>query len=426
MLSAATTGSTLPQTTLNQFVADGLGGDKELGTILCPEQRRLDGQNPPGRLLTIVKERHMSLAIVGLGTALPATSMDRQAAAEVAEVLCCRDQEQARWLRGMCEQSGVLTRRTVMPESVVADIRQGTRQTDSPFLPSGAEGDRGPSLRRRMEQYEQCAGPLAVEAARAALEQSRLPPSRITHLVTVSCTGFQAPGFDFELIRELHLPPSTMRTHIGFMGCHGALNGLRVASAFAGADAGACVLLCATELCSLHYRYGWEQQQIVANALFADGSGAVVGLPAAAAARSAWRVAATGSCLIPNSADAMTWTLGDFGFEMTLAPSVPGLIARHLRAWLESWLASQELALGDICSWAVHPGGPRILDAVEEALGLTQEQTAVPREVFAQCGNMSSATVLFILDRFRRRQALRPCVALGFGPGLAAEAVLFR
>jgi predicted naringenin-chalcone synthase len=120
----------------------------------------------------------------------------------------------------------------------------------------------------------------------------------------------------------------------------------------------------------------------------------------------------------------MTWTVGDHGFEMTLARQVPGLIARHLRPWLEGWLAGHGLTREGVRSWAIHPGGPRILDAVEEGLNLPRCATAVSREVFRAHGNMSSPTLLFILDELRSRGAERPCVALGFGPGLMAEAAL--
>jgi predicted naringenin-chalcone synthase len=165
---------------------------------------------------------------------------------------------------------------------------------------------------------------------------------------------------------------------------------------------------------------------MVANALFADGAAAVVAAPAAAAPAGAWCAAATGSCLVPDSAKAMTWTVGDHGFEMTLARQVPGLIATHVRPWLEAWLAREGVALAEVGSWAVHPGGPRILDAVEEGLSLPRQATAVSRAVLAEHGNMSSPTVLFVLGRLRAAGAPRPCVALGFGPGLMAEAVLFR
>ena len=121
----------------------------------------------------------------------------------------------------------------------------------------------------------------------------------------------------------------------------------------------------------------------------------------------------------------MTWSIGDHGFEMALSPRVPELIGAHLRPWLEGWLASQGLDRKAVRSWAIHPGGPRILDVVEETLGLGPDATRDSRAVLEECGNMSSPTILFILDRLRRRDAPRPCVALGFGPGLAAEAALF-
>jgi predicted naringenin-chalcone synthase len=237
----------------------------------------------------------------------------------------------------------------------------------------------------------------------------------------VSCSGFRAPGFDLDLVRGLGLGPSVARTHIGFMGCHGALNGLRVARAFVDSDPSCRVLLCAVEMCSLHYDYRMETTRILANALFADGAAALVAGPGTGG----WRHVASGSALLPASEDQMTWSIGDHGFEMGLSPRVPATIAEHLRPWLERWLAAQGLDLHAVGSWAIHPGGPRILDVVEAALGLPSEATRDSRCVLEECGNMSSPTVLFILDRLRRRDAPRPCVALGFGPGLTAEAALF-
>jgi predicted naringenin-chalcone synthase len=364
------------------------------------------------------------LALLSIGTALPATVVTQDEALRIARSLCCRTDEQATWLPTMYGQTGIRTRHLVFSPALIRDVLDGTRHSGSVFLPTGRDDDRGPTTAQRMEHYADLAPPLAVAAARDALEKADLPGRRLTHLVTVSCTGFFAPGLDRALIGALGLAPTVQRTHVGYMGCHGALNGLRVADAFAAADRNARVLLCAVELCSLHYHYGWDPQKMVANALFGDGAAAVVGVPAGPGA--AWRVAATGSCLVPDSADAMTWTISDHGFEMTLSRRVPGLIATHLRPWLEPWLADHGVLLGEVGSWAVHPGGPRILGAVEEGLALPPEATAASREVFARCGNISSPTVLFILDALRQRQAPRPCVLLGFGPGLMAEAVLFR
>jgi predicted naringenin-chalcone synthase len=178
-------------------------------------------------------------------------------------------------------------------------------------------------------------------------------------------------------------------------------------------------------LCSLHYHYTWNPQKMIANAIFADGAAALIGVPAEEAPAKAWRLAASGSCYLPDSGGAMTWTIGDYGFEMTLAKNVPALIARYLRPWLEQWLTGQGLSVEEVRAWAIHPGGPRILDAAEATLGLTPKDTAVSHEVFARYGNMSSPTILFILRRLIESGAERPCVCLGFGPGLVAEAALF-
>lgn len=364
----------------------------------------------------------MSFAILGLGTALPPQRIEQTRAAEAARILCCETDEQVGMLTKLYEHSGIDSRHIVIGVDVIDDIVNGTQVTSSPFVPANSS-NLGPTTAQRMKTYRKEALPLACRAARDALADSRVEPTEITHLVTVSCTGFAAPGVDLGLIEELALPRSVERTHVGFMGCHGAVNGLRVARAYGDADPKARVLLCCIELCSLHFHYQFNLKKNVANALFADGAAAVVG---ASSLEGGWRVAATGSHLFADSARAMTWTIGGHGFDMTLSSGVPDLIASGLRPWLEDWLAGHGLKVGDVGSWAIHPGGPRILDAVEETLCLPAGSVDVPRQVLAEHGNMSSATVLFIVDRLRRQGARLPCVALAFGPGLVVEAALFN
>jgi predicted naringenin-chalcone synthase len=364
------------------------------------------------------------MALAGLGTAVPALCVDSLQALAVARTISRPTREQDTWLPDLYSNSGINTRHLAFDVALVRDLLDGTRHSGSPFLPTGKSDDRGPSTGQRMRHYVEHAGPLAIQAARQALLRSGLEAARITHLITVSCTGFRAPGVDIAIIKNLELAATVQRTNLGFMGCHGALNGLRVARAFIEADPAARVLLCAVELCGLHYHYGWDPQGLIANALFADGAAAVVGVPDEAAPPDAWRLAANGACLFPDCEDAMTWTIGDHNFEMRLSKRVPQLIGDELRPWLKAWLADNGVALDKVCSWAIHPGGPRILSAVEETLSLGVEGTAASRQVLAAYGNMSSPTVLFILESLRLREAPRPCVALAFGPGLAAEAAL--
>jgi predicted naringenin-chalcone synthase len=274
-----------------------------------------------------------------------------------------------------------------------------------------------------MQLYAEHAPPLATQAAREALSAAGILGRQITHLVTVSCTGFNAPGVDIHLIDELELPKITQRVHVGYMGCQGAINGLRVAAALAAAEPRARVLICAVELCSLHYRFQWDDQGVLGNALFADGAAAIVG---AHSGSGVCRLDGTGSCVIDDSRETITWRIGDHGFDMSLSNRVPEVIRDELRPWLARWLDSQGLGISDVGAWAVHPGGPRILDAVEEGLELDPTQLSASRGVLAEFGNMSSPTVVFVLNRLLAQAARRPCVALAFGPGLTAEAALFQ
>jgi prepilin-type processing-associated H-X9-DG protein len=364
----------------------------------------------------------MSLAIRGLGTAVPGNRLPQMELAEAAKQFCAENEEQRQMLGRLYRHTEIENRHVVFQAEKVRTVMNGGT-ADSVFYPQD-RADRGPGTAQRMERYASEALPLAVESSRKALTEAGIAPSGVTHLVTVSCTGFAAPGVDVGLIKGLGLKRTTVRTNIGFMGCHGAINGLRAANGYAGSDPRAKVLVCCVELSSVHFYYGWNPKRMVGNALFADGSAAVAGTPAANG--DAWRVAATGSCLFDDSEFAMSWHIGDHGFDMTLSTKVPNLIEDNLRPWVQQWLGENGLSIGEVRSWAVHPGGPRILQSVEEALGLPNGITDVSRRVLAGHGNMSSPTVLFIVNELRKANAPRPCVALGFGPGLVAEGAIFQ
>ncbi len=310
--------------------------------------------------------------------------------------------------------------------SVLLESPNGCSTHQAFFAPATKAGQRGPTTESRLQRYAADAPSLAIAACVQACERAAVSARSITQLVTVSCTGFMAPGIDIRLIKHLGIDAGVGRTHIGFMGCHGALNGLRVAKALAESSQKERVLLCAVELCSLHFQYGWDDNALIANALFADGAAAAVIALREAPAAKTLMLSASGSSVIPDSEEAMGWRIGDHGFEMRLAASVPGLIRRHLRSWTEQWLGRQGLQLNGMASWAVHPGGPKILDSVASALELPDHALAISREVLAQHGNMSSPTVLFILEKLLRQDAPRPIVAMAFGPGLSIEACLIH
>jgi len=363
----------------------------------------------------------MTLTLAGFGTACPPHTITQADAAEMHATFCRIDDARARTLRVLYRRARVQRR-----HSAILDASDGPIDTRQSFFdPARDENDRGPGTARRMEKYEAVAPGLAVEASRRALEAAGATPGQVTHLVTVSCTGFIAPGLDTRVVQALGLPADARRTHVGFMGCQGALNGLRVARSFAESDPRAVVIVCAVELCSLHFAYGWDPEMLVPNALFADGAGAVVGFGERGRSEDEWRVRSSGTFLFEHTAEDMTWRIGDHGFRMTLSARIPDLIQDGVGSWLDEWLGEHGMTTADVASWAVHPGGPRILGAVEKAVGLEKTQTQVSRDILSDHGNMSSATVLFILDRLMAARAPRPCVALAFGPGLVAEAALF-
>ncbi len=351
----------------------------------------------------------------------PRFAVPQSDSAQFASTLCCDSPEQNRLL-------SVLYRRTRIQRRGSALLEESDGRIVHTFFRCRQDAsDRGPTTGERMGKFQQHAGELACRAGAEALGRSGVSAEDITHLIVVTCTGFYAPGIDFDVVSGLGLPLDVKRVQIGFMGCHAILNALGVAGAFVASNHDARVLIASVELCSLHFQYGWDADRVVSNSLFADGAGAMVADfgDGDEAGEGAWTCVSNGSVLVPNSADAMTWRIGDAGFEMTLSARVPELIERHLAPWLDSWLTKQGLSRRQIRSWAVHPGGPRILTATEKSLGLSRDALRIPREVLAEHGNMSSSTMIFLLDRLIRQGAERPCLALGFGPGLTIETALF-
>jgi predicted naringenin-chalcone synthase len=365
------------------------------------------------------KNEAMNPSILGVGTATPPCRVPQADALRAAKRLGTGGSSPL--LETVYRRSGISSRSQVLGERFMSDVLNESALSGSPFLPDAKARPRGPSTAERMAVYAREAPPLAVEAARAALLDSGTPAARVTHLVTASCTGFDSPGVDVSLIEELGLSPSAERVQVGFMGCHAAVNALRAARAISLGDPSAVVLLTCVELCSIHYHYGDAPDRLVANAIFADGAAALV-----MGRGDGPEAAATGSRLIPGSRAAMAWSVGDHGFEMTLGKEIPKLIETHLGGWLGDWLASHGLTREAVGGWAVHPGGSRILDAAGRALGLAPDDLADSRAVFAEYGNMSSPTVLFVLRRMMLAGRPRPWVLLGFGPGVVAEAALIR
>jgi predicted naringenin-chalcone synthase len=276
-----------------------------------------------------------------------------------------------------------------------------------------------PSTHERNELYTVQAGRLYVEAARKAC--AAIDTERITHVVTVSCTGFFAPGPDFLIAKELGLRPGVQRYHLGFMGCYASMPALRLARQLCDADPAAVVLVVSVELCTLHVRSSSDPDQIVAASIFADGAAAAVvasePVPGIGCSLDAFESVVTAV----GEAD-MAWTIGDEGFEMVLSSYVPKIIDEYIEDALHPLLQGRA---GEVERWAIHPGGRSILDRVQATLRLSDEQLVPSRETLRDYGNMSSATVLFVLAHIlgTATPGERIC-AMAFGPGLTVESGL--
>ncbi len=317
--------------------------------------------------------------------------------------------DRARALFGrMAGRSGIVQRWSVLsptPDGGGSPVAEGGFYAIDP-LPSTAE---------RMSIYAREAPALALRAI-----ETLGPLGRITHLVVASCTGFVAPGIDQIIATALGLDGGVERTLVGFMGCYAAVAALRTAHHIVRSEPDARVLVVTVELSTLHLQPEDALEPLLAMLQFGDGAAAAIVSAAPHGLAMSGMFAAT----LPDSAGLIRWTIGDQGFAMHLSGEVPGRIGEALRdAGLATRLFGPAAAVD---GWAVHAGGRSILDAVEGALGLDGDALSASRSVLERYGNMSSATLMFVLDDMMRRPAIDHGVAVAFGPGLAAEGFRFR
>ncbi|WP_210529743.1 type III polyketide synthase [Rubellimicrobium arenae] len=275
-----------------------------------------------------------------------------------------------------------------------------------------------PSTASRMRLFERFAADLAFKAVDGLDLGAGL--SDVTHVIAVSCTGLSAPGLDLQIVQRCGLNPSVERTVIGFMGCYASVNALKLARHIVRSDPASRVLIVSVELCSLHLQETTDLEQVLSFLVFGDGcAAALVSSDPVGLSLDRFHAA-----LLPEAADQITWRVGDQGFDMFLSGQVPSSVGTALRRGRDSILDGA--AVGDIDLWAIHPGGRSVLDAVQNALELEAPALGASREVLRRYGNMSSATLLFVLQRLMAdaEAGHRGC-AMAFGPGLTAETLLF-
>jgi alkylresorcinol/alkylpyrone synthase len=343
----------------------------------------------------------MTARLQGLGTAMPDYVFKQ---AEIVEEFFAR---QPGWDPAWAEvfaNSGVERRASVVDPSWYAQRR---------------------TTADRMRTFTPAARRLGADAARRALERAGPDAAaEVGDLLAVSCTGYSGPGLDLHLADDLGLDERVQRLSVGHMGCYAALPALRTAAALASASGRRALVTC-VELCTLHVQPLRTREDAVYLALFGDGAGAALLGPGGDGPA----VVGSATVTVPGSEERMGWLIEDHGFQMWLSPRVPALVERSVGGLVDDLLGPHGLAPGDVAHWAVHPGGPEILDRVQRRLRLGDAQLARSREVLADGGNRSSATVLFILEQLLDSGEVEPgqwLVVLAFGTGLTLEALLLR
>lgn len=329
-------------------------------------------------------------------------------------------------LKRIYDHSGIEHRYSVIPDFGEKESNNNT------FFGKTDDFEPFPGTRERLSLYQGTAADLASEAVNDCISNhAEIFTPTITHLITVSCTGMHAPGVDIELVEKLGLNPNIERTCINFMGCYGSLNALKVADYICRADPAAKVLIVSVELCTLHFQKENTLDNWVANSLFSDGAAAViVENSAETKTRNKHLLLDTFYSEFLNEAkNEMGWYVGDAGFEMKLTSKVSRMILKHIQSISNKLLSKAGLKFKDISRFAVHPGGRKILEAAESALGFSSIANCFAYETLRDYGNMSSATILFVLKKLMDDpEGIEGENILGFafGPGLTVESMILK
>lgn len=396
----------------------------------------------------------MAAYIHHIATAVPKDAYTQEFLRDINLHVLGGDRRTAMILRRVYGQSGIHSRRSVVRELKYAAVSEepATPETFASYFPNdNPDYTKGgpfepterllvhpetgavatPETGERNIRYKKEARELFLRATHKLFEERPdLDAKSITHIITVSCTGFYAPGPDLDILNDLGLPLTTQRFHIGFMSCFAGLAGMRMAKTICDNDPSANVLLVSTELCTLHLRFRDDVNSILSNSVFADGSAAVfVSASKPAKGTTALEVDTLVCTVAPEAADKMEWTVGNHGFDMILSAEIPDLIEQNIANSIAPLMQQTGVKQEDLGCWAVHPGGRAIVDKVVKAMHLDEKLVVSSRQILNDYGNMSSATIFFVLAHAMTNAHLyeRPEVlAITFGPGLSVETGLMR
>jgi len=353
--------------------------------------------------------------IISIGTAVPQHSFRQRDILHLMQKIYDLDERESRKLAFMYLQSDIETR-----YSVIDDYSVGSDNSEFIFSENSVEAD----LDERMKIYNREALPLSVLAINNCLKE-KVSPGEITHLITVSCTGMSAPGLDLQITETMSMKPEVFRTSVNFMGCYGAVHALKFAKLICDSTPSSNVLIVATELCSIHFQREYTPDNASGTILFADGSAAVL-VSNTIQSEKKLRLADFYSKIAYRGKKDMAWELSNRGFIITLSSYIPGLIEQDIAALVEEATLHSGLSITDITHWCIHPGGKKIVNAIQKQLKLTNDDMRFSRSILSNYGNMSSPTVLFVLKQVLEDIDDAPANIFGvaFGPGLTMETFL--
>ncbi|WP_143959304.1 type III polyketide synthase [Litoribacter populi] len=355
----------------------------------------------------------MNNSIISIGTANPGKAIRQRSIGEFMKMAHSLGPVDARKLQFVYNQSGIETRFSVLNDFEKSDFK------DFNFFPNSADLEPFPSTKDRMQVFRKEAPKLAVEAISNCLSTSQVKPEEVTHLILVSCTGMYAPGLELEIMEKMGFNDTVERYCIHFMGCYAAFTAIKMADRICDSDPDAKVVLACVELCTIHFQKEYNEDNLLANALFGDGAASAL----VANSKEGIAIKDYQSNLVREGEGDMAWHIGDFGFEMKLSKYIPGLLEKGIEDLGKK--LEEKFKLSTIKNFAIHPGGKMILKKVEESFGIASEQNCFAHQVLRDFGNMSSATILFVLEKILK-QTGNPgeILAMGFGPGLTLETLL--
>jgi len=352
----------------------------------------------------------MNSSIVSIGLSAPGNPIQQSEIARFMQLAHQLDEIEGRKLGFLYKKTGIESR-----HSVLRDFDK-LRVEDFSFFPKNQALDPFPGTKARMEIFQKAAPDLAAEAAISCVNRSGEQMNSITHLILVSCTGMVAPGVELQLMDKLGLEDDVERYCVHFMGCYAVFTGLKLADKILRAEPDARVLVVSVELCTLHFQKEYSEDNLLANSLFGDGAAAALVMNS----EKGLKIKSYLSQVFKDGDQDMAWGIGDFGFEMKLSKYIPALLDQGIRQLKEVF--EKKFKLSQIRNFAIHPGGKQILQKVQEAFELDPEVNAHAWDVLRQFGNMSSATILFVLDRMMEDPKVQgEILAMGFGPGLTLE-----